>query len=209
MAASLRRRELGSRGTSAFGRRHQAAQWRPWLGTLFCVWCVFKSPINPITSSNLVYSHALSRTHTDTCALEMNTVVAYWPHLNWFFDISRTIPQYYFILKNFVWAFVAVKHPCIGSTFPSSLSWSNRNVEEGENGVNQFAEIKGRIAVLKHSDVLLSWNVTDVTDLTVIIYKLCFSHFWDKNSYFCLCRRRNARNVAENSVSVVILCLKI
>jgi hypothetical protein len=38
MAASLRGREAGSRGTSTVGRGYPAAKWRPWLGTPVCVW---------------------------------------------------------------------------------------------------------------------------------------------------------------------------
>jgi hypothetical protein len=38
MAASLRGREPGSRGTSTVGSRYQAAHWRPWLRTLMSVW---------------------------------------------------------------------------------------------------------------------------------------------------------------------------
>jgi hypothetical protein len=38
MAASLRGREPGGRGTSTVGRRYQAAHWRPWLRTLASVW---------------------------------------------------------------------------------------------------------------------------------------------------------------------------
>jgi hypothetical protein len=41
MAASLRGRELGSRGTSSVGNRYQAAERRPWLRILVCVWLCF------------------------------------------------------------------------------------------------------------------------------------------------------------------------
>jgi hypothetical protein len=37
MAASLRGREAGNRGSSVVGRRYQAAQWRSWLRTLVFV----------------------------------------------------------------------------------------------------------------------------------------------------------------------------
>jgi hypothetical protein len=38
MAASLRGREPGNRGTSTVGSHYQAALWRPWLRTLVFVW---------------------------------------------------------------------------------------------------------------------------------------------------------------------------
>jgi hypothetical protein len=58
-----------SRGTSTVGSRYQAAQWRPWLRTLLCVWqwCVkcnhvlcVKCPINPITNPNPVHHHSIT-----------------------------------------------------------------------------------------------------------------------------------------------------
>jgi hypothetical protein len=66
MAASLRGREPGNRGSSTVQRCYQAAQWRPWLVILVCVWwwfvkCsheLYKSPINQITNPNPVYSHS-------------------------------------------------------------------------------------------------------------------------------------------------------
>jgi hypothetical protein len=69
MATSLRGHEPRSRGMSTVGRRYQAAQWRPWLRTLVCVWqwlvkwshkLCWKCPINPITNLNPIYSHSIT-----------------------------------------------------------------------------------------------------------------------------------------------------
>jgi hypothetical protein len=73
MAASLRGRESGNRGTPTVGRCYQSVQWRLWLKTLVCVWqwfvkCsheLFNGPINSITNPNHAHSHSTTWQYQD------------------------------------------------------------------------------------------------------------------------------------------------